>query len=183
LQASSGLIFDVLRQYGPRNLLLDQANREVFELQLEETRLAAALTELERRTLRLARVDSLTPLSFPIWADRLRSQILSTETYRERIQRMVERLEETDLMRLQTLIQVHDVTRVILLGDFLHGVGSQVPTHAGLFDRWRAAHAAIEFIVIAGNHDRLAARHELTGVQWEAQGLRLGPFVCRHHPP
>lgn len=94
LQASSGLIFDVLRQYDPHNLLLDQANREVFELQLEATRLAEALSELETRTLRLVRVDSLTPLSFPIWADRLRSQILSTETYRERIQRMIERLEK-----------------------------------------------------------------------------------------
>ena len=44
LQASSGLIFDVLREYDPSNLLLDQARREVFELQLEETRLAPAWT-------------------------------------------------------------------------------------------------------------------------------------------
>jgi ATP-dependent helicase Lhr and Lhr-like helicase len=93
LQASSGLIFDVLKQYDPGNLLLDQARREVFELQLEETRLAQALTEIEVRALNLMRVDSLTPLSFPIWAERLRSQILSSETFQERIQRMIERLE------------------------------------------------------------------------------------------
>jgi ATP-dependent Lhr-like helicase len=93
LQASSGLIFDVLRQYDPANLLLDQARREVFELQLDETRLAQALTELETRTVHLARVGSLTPLSFPIWAERLRSQILSTESFHERLQRMIERLE------------------------------------------------------------------------------------------
>jgi ATP-dependent Lhr-like helicase len=93
LQASSGLIFDVLRQYDPGNLLLDQARREVFEMQLDETRLAAALSELETRSLHLASVASLTPLSFPIWAERLRSQILSSETFHERIQRMIERLE------------------------------------------------------------------------------------------
>ena len=93
LQASSGLIFDVLREYDPRNLLLEQARREVFELQLEETRLAAALAELETRSLVIARVASLTPLSFPLWAERLRSQILSTETFQERIQRMIDRLE------------------------------------------------------------------------------------------
>jgi ATP-dependent Lhr-like helicase len=93
LQASSGLIFDVLREYDPENLLLDQARREVFELQLDETRLAQALEELETRSLSLTRVDSLTPLSFPIWAERLRSQILSSESFQERIQRMIERLE------------------------------------------------------------------------------------------
>ena len=93
LQASSGLIFDVLRQYDPNNLLLDQARREVFELQLEETRLAQALESLETRALHLTRVASLTPLSFPIWAERLRSQILSSESFQDRIQRMIERLE------------------------------------------------------------------------------------------
>lgn len=93
LQASSGLIFDVLRQYDPDNLLLDQARREVFELQLEETRLAQSLEELAARSLHLTRIDSLTPLSFPIWAERLRSQILSSESFQERIQRMIERLE------------------------------------------------------------------------------------------
>jgi ATP-dependent helicase Lhr and Lhr-like helicase len=84
----------VLRQYDPENLLLDQARREVFELQLEETRLAQALDEIERRSLTLTRVASLTPLSFPIWAERLRSQILSSESFQERIQRMIERLEK-----------------------------------------------------------------------------------------
>ena len=94
LQASSGLIFDVLREYDPRNLLLEQAQREVFELQLEETRLAQALAEIEQREIRLVATDSLTPLSFPIWAERLRSQILSSETFQQRIQRMIERLEK-----------------------------------------------------------------------------------------
>ncbi len=93
LQASSSLIFDVLRQYDPKNLLLDQARREVFELQLEETRLAKSLAALERKEIALVKIDSLTPLSFPIWAERLRSQILSSETFQQRIQRMIERLD------------------------------------------------------------------------------------------
>jgi ATP-dependent Lhr-like helicase len=93
LQASSSLIFDVLRQYDPKNLLLDQAQREVFELQLQETRLARSLGALERRELALVRIENLTPLSFPIWAERLRSQILSTETFQERLRRMIERLD------------------------------------------------------------------------------------------
>jgi ATP-dependent helicase Lhr and Lhr-like helicase len=45
----------------------------------------------------LVNTASLTPLSFPIWAERLRSQILSTESFQERIQRMIERLEKKAL--------------------------------------------------------------------------------------
>src|SRR6202000_1070688 len=37
IQASSGLIFDVLTQYDPDNLLLDQSRLEVLEAQLEIT--------------------------------------------------------------------------------------------------------------------------------------------------
>jgi ATP-dependent Lhr-like helicase len=88
------LIYDVLRQYDPQNLLLEQAHREVFELQLEQTRLAQALASLEQREIRLKHVESLTPLSFPIWAERMRSQILSSETFHDRIRRMVERLDK-----------------------------------------------------------------------------------------
>ena len=94
LQASSGLIYDVLRQYDPKNLLIEQAHREVFELQLEQTRLAQALSSLEQREIKLQHVESLTPLSFPIWAERMRSQILSSETFHERIRRMIERLDK-----------------------------------------------------------------------------------------
>src|SRR5690606_35215645 len=43
LQASSGLLFDVLRQHDPGHMLLAQAEREVFEAQLEVRRLERAL--------------------------------------------------------------------------------------------------------------------------------------------
>lgn len=93
LQASSGLMYDVLRRYDPANLLLEQAEREVFELQLAETELARALWRLEGGALALHEVPHLTPLAFPLWADRLRSQIISTESWRERIDRMIASLE------------------------------------------------------------------------------------------
>lgn len=93
LQASSGLMYDVLRRYDPQNLLLEQAEREVFEVQLAQTELVRTLTALQQRTLVLNAVPHLTPLAFPLWADRLRSQIISTENWRERIDRMIARLE------------------------------------------------------------------------------------------
>jgi ATP-dependent Lhr-like helicase len=92
LQTSTGLLFEVFRDFDPGNLLLDQARREVLDQQLDIQRLRATLTHLaglERVTITTPR---LTPFAFPIWADRLRTQV-SSETWTDRIQRMVLQLE------------------------------------------------------------------------------------------
>ena len=92
LQASSGLIYDVLRRYDPGHLLLGQAEREVFAEQLDASRLAEVLEACRRRELSLQRPKTLTPLSFPLWAEALRGQ-LSTEDWSARIRRAAEKLE------------------------------------------------------------------------------------------
>ncbi|KGK58685.1 ATP-dependent Lhr-like helicase [Xanthomonas arboricola] len=92
LQASSGLLYDVLQRFDPDHLLLAQAEREVFEGQLELARLAHALEDCARRELRLCKPRSLTPLSFPLWAERVRGQ-LSTEDWKARVLRAAEQLE------------------------------------------------------------------------------------------
>jgi ATP-dependent Lhr-like helicase len=93
LQASSGLIYDVLVRYDPSNLLVDQATREVLEGQLETVRLRACLERIAAQRLVLLAPPRLTPLAFPLWAESLQSQILSTESWEERVLRMVESLE------------------------------------------------------------------------------------------
>jgi len=93
LQASSSLVYDVLARYDAGNLLLSQASREVLEQELESTRLAAALERTSRQQVRLNDCPHLTPLAFPLWADGLASQVLSTESWQSRVQRMVQRLE------------------------------------------------------------------------------------------
>lgn len=93
VQASSGLLYDVLRRYDPDHLLLAQAEREVFELQLEAPRLRAALQDCQRRELALREPGALTPLSFPLWTESLRGQ-LSTETWQARVRRAAEQLEK-----------------------------------------------------------------------------------------
>ncbi|MET1024221.1 MAG: DNA ligase-associated DEXH box helicase, partial [Pseudoxanthomonas sp.] len=93
LQASSGLLFDVLTRHDPEHLLLAQAEREVFSGTLELDRLAATLHDCAQRRLRLHRPASLTPLSFPLWAESLRGQ-LSTEDWKTRVQRAAQQLEK-----------------------------------------------------------------------------------------
>ncbi|MDX1470536.1 MAG: DNA ligase-associated DEXH box helicase, partial [Flavobacteriaceae bacterium] len=87
LQSSSGLIFRVLEDYEPNNLLLRQAYTEVFNQQLEEVRLKAAFERIHNSKILLKYANKFTPLSFPIKVDSLRNSVTS-EDLSSRIRRM-----------------------------------------------------------------------------------------------
>lgn len=92
LQASSGLIFDVLQQHDPGHVMLEQARRDVLESSLEVARLRATLERMAGWRLRLQRPKSLTPLGFPLWAESFRGS-LSTEDWSTRVARAAAQLE------------------------------------------------------------------------------------------
>jgi ATP-dependent Lhr-like helicase len=92
LQASSGLLFDVLKRYDPQHVLLDQAEREVFEAQMDVQALAATLARCAARRIDLRQPRTLTPLSFPLWAESARGE-LSTEDWSARVRRAAEQLQ------------------------------------------------------------------------------------------
>lgn len=94
LQTSSGLIFEVLKNHDSDNLLLELAHREVLEQQLDFYRLSEALESLGKRQWRLEQPDRLTPLSFPLWAESLNSQTLTSMTFQDRIMSMLSSLEQ-----------------------------------------------------------------------------------------
>jgi ATP-dependent Lhr-like helicase len=93
VQATSGLFYDVFARYDPKNMLLQQAEREVLEKQLERTRLAAALERLNGSTILVTNPESPTPMAFPILVDRLRETITS-ENVTQRIQKLSLKLEK-----------------------------------------------------------------------------------------
>lgn len=93
VQASSDMFFDVFEQFDPGNMLLDQARREVLEAQLEVSRLRATMERLAGMRMTIKRLDRLTPLAFPLWAEQLRSVHASSEPWSEKIAKMVVRLE------------------------------------------------------------------------------------------
>ncbi len=92
VQASSGLMFDMLSEHDPENLLLDQARREVLEAEMELGRMRATLEQVRSSQIILEQPEQLTPLAFPLWADRLRSRV-SSEDFQTRLARMLERVE------------------------------------------------------------------------------------------
>ncbi len=87
LQASAGLIFNVLEDYDPENLLLKQAYAEVFFQQIDEARMATAFNRIHESEIILKESNTFTPLSFPIKVDSLR-QSLSSEDLSARILRL-----------------------------------------------------------------------------------------------
>jgi ATP-dependent Lhr-like helicase len=93
LQASSGLLYDVFVRYDPGNLLLDQARREVLDRQLEVARIREALERIARQELMLVPTERLTPLAFPLWADRIQAAHVTTEKWVDRVRRMAAELE------------------------------------------------------------------------------------------
>lgn len=93
LQASSSLLFEVLERYDPDNLLLHQSRREILERQLELTRLHAAIHALQKRPIHLIETPRLTPMAFPLWADRL-SALLPAGDAASRLEAMLQQLNQ-----------------------------------------------------------------------------------------
>ncbi|MDQ0738988.1 ligase-associated DNA damage response DEXH box helicase [Pseudomonas sp. W4I3] len=93
VQASSGLFFEVFKQYDPQNLLLTQAGEEVLRNELDIQRLEETLLRLSALQLDLHVIKRPTPLAFPLLVERMRES-LSSEKLSERIARMVKDLEK-----------------------------------------------------------------------------------------
>lgn len=91
IQSSSGLIYDVLERYDAQNLLLDQARREVLDADLQVGDLRDGLARLGAIPRIEVETRRLTPLAFPIWAERVQARV-SSESWRERVSRMSLRL-------------------------------------------------------------------------------------------
>lgn len=89
VQGNAQLLFDVLSDYDPGNLLLRQAYDEAMDFQLEIARLRAALERIAGQHIVLVEPERPTPFAFPIMVDRLSRERLSSEQLEDRIRRMV----------------------------------------------------------------------------------------------
>ncbi|CAI8856292.1 ATP-dependent helicase Lhr and Lhr-like helicase [Pseudomonas sp. IT-P12] len=94
VQASSGLFYEVFKQYDAGNLLLAQAGEEVLRNELDIHRLQQTLTRIGRLRLDVHALKRPTPLSFPLLVERMRES-MSSEKLADRIRRMVSDLEKT----------------------------------------------------------------------------------------
>ncbi|MBT9266072.1 ligase-associated DNA damage response DEXH box helicase [Pseudomonas sp. MG-9] len=94
VQASSGLFFEVFKQYDADNLLLAQAGEEVLREELDIRRLEQTLERINRMKLDMHLIKRPTPLGFPLLVERMRES-MSSEKLADRIRRMVGDLEKS----------------------------------------------------------------------------------------
>jgi ATP-dependent Lhr-like helicase len=95
LQSSAGLLFDVISEYDPHNLLIRQAYHEAMEQQMQEERLRNALKRIHGGKIIITFPRQLTPFCFPIKVDSMREN-LTSEKLEDRIRRMLGRDRETE---------------------------------------------------------------------------------------
>ena len=88
LQASSALLYEVLRDYEKNNLFIRQAYQEVLDFQLEEQRLRRALERISSQNFIFQNPEKPSPFAFPILVDRLREQ-LTSEKLEDRVKKMI----------------------------------------------------------------------------------------------
>lgn len=93
LQSSSTLLYEVLQRYDADNMLLRQSEREILEKQLEFTRLNQVIRDLAARPFHLVETEHLTPMAFPLWADRLQSTLVAADA----ATRLAEMLDELNV--------------------------------------------------------------------------------------
>ena len=88
-----------------------------------------------------------------------------------------------DFGRLSALIERTRAERLVVLGDLLHAAAGRVAALDAAFRRWRAAHAALEVMLVRGNHDARAGDPPPTwGIAVVAEPYPLAPFVLCHEP-
>ncbi len=93
LQASASLLFKVLTDYEPGNLLLKQSYTEVFDQQMEEARLRDMLHRVQASKIVITHPQQLTPFCFPIKVDSTRED-LSSEKLEDRVKKMLNGLQQ-----------------------------------------------------------------------------------------
>jgi len=87
------------------------------------------------------------------------------------------------LQALSALIRTWRARRVVFLGDFLHSARSHAAATLGAVARWRREHAALELVLVRGNHDdRAGDPPPYLGMRVVDEPLELDGFALCHHP-
>lgn len=87
------------------------------------------------------------------------------------------------LQRLSEAVAASGARRVVFLGDLLHSAHAHTPATLQALAAWRERHAALELLLVRGNHDRHAGDPPpALGAQAVDEPLTLGGLALCHHP-
>jgi DNA ligase-associated metallophosphoesterase len=87
------------------------------------------------------------------------------------------------LYALSDAIALTGAERVVFLGDLLHSAHAHAPATLDAFADWRRRHAALELLLVRGNHDDHAGDPPpALRVRAVDEPLHLGGLALCHHP-
>ncbi|MEO8388727.1 ligase-associated DNA damage response endonuclease PdeM [Polaromonas sp.] len=88
-----------------------------------------------------------------------------------------------NLARLSRLLLHYPPAQLVFLGDFLHAAAARTPSVLQALDAWRAQFAALDCVLVRGNHDSRAGDPPLSlGIRVVDEPWLVGPFAACHHP-
>lgn len=91
---------------------------------------------------------------------------------------------QEDLQRLGALIERLRARRLVVLGDLLHARRGRTPALLRQLLDWRQRHAAVDMVLVRGNHDdRAGDPPPALGLEVVPAPWRLGPWTGHHAPP
>lgn len=90
-------------------------------------------------------------------------------------------IAQTDLQRLNLLIQQYRPKTLLINGDmFHHGLNTDIDEFAD----WRKQYRELNFLLVKGNHDRLSnANYAAMNIEIHEPSFCLGPFCFIHDAP
>lgn len=88
-----------------------------------------------------------------------------------------------DLDRLSVLLRGTGATRMVLLGDAIHAKEGRAARTLQAVAKWRECHAALDILLIRGNHDRRSGDPPAgLNIRCENAPFADAPFVFQHFP-
>ena len=88
-----------------------------------------------------------------------------------------------NLSRLDTMLEAHDVAKLVFLGDLFHARKSLTDAVIDTMTEWRSRHRALECVLIRGNHDRRAgALPPSLAIETVEEPHYIGPLALCHAP-
>ena len=86
-----------------------------------------------------------------------------------------------DLARLTALVERTSATRLVVLGDLLHAKAGRVDALGDAVVAWRSRHAALDVLLVRGNHDARAGDPPAHwGIRCVDEPFALPPFIGCH---
>lgn len=84
---------------------------------------------------------------------------------------------------LSSLVRRLEIRCIVFLGDFLHSTHAKGPDTMDAVARWRDQHAAVEVLLVRGNHDeRSGDPPPQLGIEPVDEPLMHGGLALCHHP-